>query len=433
MKKSDELKQERQALIDAQNNLVEKAQGEKREFTTEENTAFDKRHGEIEDFNAKITRAEAAEKLQLEKAKRTATPVHTGLGDGEQKEEEQIKKRASILVALNAVRSGLPLTGAEKEMHELGELENKRAKVESPENSLLTIPMSMLRATAQTVSEDGGDYGGQLVQDQAPRVQMPFAPSSILGQLGVTRMTGLSGGKIPLPVAENYDFAWLGETETINVQKKKFDGPALDPKRLGAAVEISNRLLIQSSPDVEGMIRQLIANGYDRAINAAAINGSGADNQPTGVLNAAGVQVSTITAGAAPTRKSLLELMGLVDTADATEESLAFLMTKLLRTDLMGRLADAGSGRYLMNTKDELAGYAAYASSFVPQLAGGLQPLIYGDWSKLFVGEWGSLSVLTDPYSASLSNSVRLVLNGHADVQIAQPKAFAVNKFMDVS
>lgn len=432
MKKSDEKKQERQALKDAQIKLHDQAVKEAREFTPEEVKEFEARDAKIKELDSQIAIAERAEALQLEKAKREATPVTTDVDNGDAREEEKIKKRASLITALNAVRNGKELTGAEKEMHELGLLENKRAKVETPENSVLTIPMSMVRATAQTVSEDGGDYGGQLVQDNAPRVQMPFSPRTILGQLGVTRMSGLSGGKIPLPVGEDYDFSWLGETETMTVQKKKFDGPALDPKRLGAAVELSNRLLVQSSPDVEALVRSMIGKGYDRAINAAAINGSGAGNQPTGILNNAGVQVSSIVAAAAPTRKSILELMGLVDTADSTEDSLAYLMTKLLRTDLMGRLADAGSGRYLMNDKNELAGYDAYASNFVPQLAGN-EVLIFGDFSQLFVGEWGSLSVLTDPYSASLSNAIRLVLNGHADVQIAQPTAFAVNKFMDIS
>ena len=90
MKKSVELKQERQALKDAQTGLIEKAKNEKREFTPQEIEDFDKRHGEIEDFDKQIERAERAEALQLENAKRTATPVHTSIEDGEGKEKAKV-------------------------------------------------------------------------------------------------------------------------------------------------------------------------------------------------------------------------------------------------------------------------------------------------------------------------------------------------------
>ena len=93
---------------------------------------------------------------------------------------------------------------------------------------------------------------------------------------------------------------------------------------------------------------------------------------------------------------------------------------------------DAGSGLFLKDKLNELLGYKFTASTHVPQLNDGVtdnEVLIFGDWSQMFVGQWGSISILTDPYSASLNNSVRLVLNGHADVQVAQKGAFAFNKF----
>jgi hypothetical protein len=46
------------------------------------------------------------------------------------------------------------------------------------------------------------------------------------------------------------------------------------------------------------------------------------------------------------------------------------------------------------------------------------------------IGQWGSINVTVNPYSADLADSVRLVLNTHADMQIANPKAFAKNAFI---
>ncbi|MNX63944.1 hypothetical protein D3C86_949570 [compost metagenome] len=57
-------------------------------------------------------------------------------------------------------------------------------------------------------------------------------------------------------------------------------------------------------------------------------------------------------------------------------------------------------------------------------------PLIYGDFSQMTIGQWGAINIKVNPYSADLSDSVRLTLNTHADMQIANPKAFAKNAFL---
>jgi HK97 family phage major capsid protein len=432
MKKSDLLKQERASKLEAQKNLIEarsKNEGEK--FTTEQTTQFNKLDDEIRALDADIEQEEkieaAAQRAAALEGNKRAADKKEG---GEQAEKRNVRERVSIMKAIRSGTAGKALEGAEKEMNEIALEENRAAGVETPDKAVVNIPLSFLRATAHTVSEDSGDYGGALVVDQAPRVQMPFAPGDILSSLGVQRLTGLVGGDIPLPVGNNYNFEWLTETGGITVQKQKFEGPKLSPKRLGAAVQVSNRLLVQSSVAVENWLRQLLMAGYNRAINAVAINGGGS-NQPTGILANSNVQVSALaTAAAIPTKAMITELVALAQTANATENSLAYLMNPALSALLQNIKIDAGSGRFLMESKDTLNGTRSIVTNHVPDLDGN-HALIYGDFSQLFVGEWGALSVLSDPYSASLNNAVQLVVNGHADVAIAQPNAFAVNKFLN--
>ena len=283
----------------------------------------------------------------------------------------------------------------------------------------------------------------------------------------------------------------MAETAAITPQKKEISGPSLSPNRLGAAVEISNSLLIQSSVDVESMIRGLIIQGYQRAIDAAAINGSGSSNQPEGILNNSSVPTGASTDADEPSKLLITELVSKLEAANSTTNNLAFLGAPGLKHLIENTKLDTGSGRFLMEKMNELFGYKFVTSTLVPALSGnfplifgdwskmflgapGLKhlientkldtgsgrflmekmnelfgykfvtstlvpalsgnfPLIFGDWSKMFIGEWGSLSVLSDPYSGALSNSVRLVLNGHADVAIAQPNAFAVNKYFNAT
>lgn len=433
MKKSDALKQERASKIEAQNTLIKKVQGEKRSFTEDETTEFNTLDDEIRSLDDQIEQAlkiEAAQKRAAELEKPGAGIPGARTEGGEQKEKRNLRNRVSIMKAIRSGVTGKPLDGAEKEMNEIALEENRAAGIETPDKAVVNIPLSFVRATAQTVSEDSGDYGGQLVVDQAPRVQMPFAAGDVLSALGVQRLSGLTGGDVPLPVGSNYAFEWLTETGAITPQKQKFEGPKLSPKRLGAAVQISNRLLMQSSIDVDNFIRQMLNAAYNRSINKAAINGSGDNNEPRGILNTNGINLSATVAQSVPTKNMITELVALIQSENATENSLAYMMNPALSALLQNIKIDSGSGRFIMESKDTLNGTRAVTTTHVPDLTGN-HVLIYGDWSQLFIGEWGALSVLADPYSGSLNNSVQLVVNAHADVAIAQPNAFAVNKFLN--
>lgn len=428
MKKLAELQQERALKVKAQSTMVTEARTANVDLTDEQTKAFDADTAAIEALDTQIARAIAIDKAEKRQADLDGKKIVEPGKGGEDEEARKIKSAASVARAIRLVSKGIALDGAEKEMNDVAEAEARAAGITLSDEALLHIPMSMLRADAQTVSEDLGAYGGQLVHNQAPRVQMPFASKTVLEKLGATRLSGLTGGDLPLPVANNYDFVWLGETEEVPLQKQKFEGPVLSPKRLAAAVQISNRLLLQSSVNVEGMIRQLLFAGYDRALSAATVNGPGG-LAPTGILNTAGVQQSTTTVAASATRAMLVELPALIEAANSSEDSLGWLMSPGLKSILQNTKTDAGSGLFLMDANNNVMGYKTVSSTLVPKL-GGSEVLIFGDWSKVFIGEWGPMSILSNPYSAARKNSLELVVNGHADVAIAQPDAFAVNKFV---
>jgi len=428
MKTLTELKQERAAKVKAQSLMVTEARTAKVDLTEDQTKTFDADTAAIEALDVQIARAIKFEEAEKRQAAMDGEKIVEPSKGGEAAESRKIKSSASVSRAIRLVSKGMALDGAEKEMNDVAEAEARAAGITLNDEALLHIPMSMLRADAQTVSEDGGLYGGQLVHNQAPRVQMPFAPKTVLEKLGATRLSGLTGGDLPLPVANNYDFSWLTETEEVPLQKQKFEGPVLSPKRLAAAVQVSNRLLQQSSVNVESMIRQLLFAGYDRALSAAAINGPGG-LAPTGLLNLAGVQQSTVVAGTTASRAMLVELPALIEAANSSENSLGWLMSPGLKSILQNTKTDAGSGLFLMDANNNVMGYKTVSSTLVPKLSTN-EVLIFGDWSKIFIGEWGPMSILSNPYSAARKNSLELVVNGHADVAVAQPDAFAVNKFV---
>src|SRR3546814_8422149 len=66
----------------------------------------------------------------------------------------------------------------------------------------------------------------------------------------------------------------------------------LSPKHAGALSEWSRNMLLQASPDVETLLRQMLARNIALTIDRAAIRGGGA-NEPKGVLETTGIQTVT--------------------------------------------------------------------------------------------------------------------------------------------
>lgn len=432
-----ELQQERAQKFDAQEKLIaDRKKSDSKVFTEDQKRKFNDLQTEIDDLDSKIEEERAviaAEKRAAEnKGTTISAPVDMSTSDSEAKERAKVLSKASVNRALRLSSQRKAIDGAEAEMSAIGLEENRIAEVKEEREADFYIPMSMLRADAFTATEDSGNFGGETIVKQAPQLQMPFGANPIMADLGATIWSGLTGGSIPLPVGGKSAFSWLTETEETPIGKSAINGPELSPNRLGRTEDISNRLILQSSVNIEGFVRSEIIKAYYRAIDAAAVNGSGVAPEPTGILNTAGVQTSTVSVATKPTRALVNELTGLLSNEDVSEEALAYLMTPALRTLLHDTKTDAGSGIFVMNKRDQLADYKAVASTLVPKV-GGNEVLIFGDFAKLFIGMWGSLGVLTDPYSASRKNCLRITVNGHAGTAIAQPKAFAVNKFLNAT
>jgi HK97 family phage major capsid protein len=425
MKKSDSLKIERATKLDAQRTLVTAAKTANREMTDAENASFDVLQSEIESLDVNITRSEKFEANELAFA---ASNAGAAASTSEQREENKIKKAFSIMRAIRLAKPGQILDGVEKEVHEMGTAENRSAQISNEEGGF-NLPLSFLRATQQTVSQDSGSYGGALVQDSALRIVDAFRPKLFLESLGATFITGLTGGDVPLIVNSDFTMEFLAEGAALTPQKKTYAGPSLSPKRAGGAVDISNRLLMQSSVDVESMIMNGLRNGFTQLLEGAAINGGGG-TAPTGLLTYSGINQSATVASAAATYALCLELQALIEADDATEKSLGYLMSPKLKAFLKQIKKDAGSGIFVF-ADGKLDGVNAIATSLVPALAAGAnEPLIYGDFSQMTIGQWGAINIKVDPYTQQISDSVRLTLNTHADMQIANPKAFAISKFL---
>jgi HK97 family phage major capsid protein len=207
---------------------------------------------------------------------------------------------------------------------------------------------------------------------------------------------------------------------------------------LGAFTDVSRKLLLQSSMDVEAFVRNDLASVIALAIDLAAINGSGASNQPRGILNTVGIgDVAGGTNGLAPTWAHIVELWTDLAQGNADFGALGILTNARVHGRLMSTLKAAGVSGYIAEAFPDANGVSNYGgmragiSNQVPSNLtkgtsnGVCSALIAGNWNDLIIGEWGTLDLMVDPYTQSTSGTVRVVALQDVDVAVRHEESFS--------
>lgn len=430
MKKSVQLKQQRAAIVRAQKAVLDKAKAENREFTDEETADLEAKDGEIADLDKQIETAEKNEEREDRFVALNGKSVGNGYDDedGESREAKKIAERFSFVKAVRAIAGGEKLTGVEAEMNQeaIREAQSMNLKFDTTDRAF-SIPAKMVRATAQTVTEDNGDFGAAFVGTEIRPVE-GFIPRLILEDAGATFLSGLRGN-VSLPKFSDYEYNWLNEREAIVLEAAEAGGPELKPKRAGAGVAVSLQLLAQESVGIENMIYNKLRFAAKLALEKASINGDGV-KAPLGLLNTPGIKLAAAVAGADATWADIVELWALLEAENVNSANASYVLNSKLAGSLRTIAKDAGSGRFLMENLN-IDGAKTIISNIVPTLAGN-ETLIYGDFSEMYIGQWGGVNFTADPYTGAGSGEIKIFSNLYADVAIANPEAFAVNKFLTV-
>lgn len=249
--------------------------------------------------------------------------------------------------------------------------------------------------------------------------------------LGAQFLTGLVGN-IAIPRATGGATAyWVAESGAPTESQAAFDQVTMSPKTVGAYSDISRKLLLQSSIDVEGFVRNDLASVLALAIDLAAINGSASGNQPRGLLATSGIgDVAGGAAGAAPTWANMVELESDIAIANADVGTMGYLTNAKVRGKLKTTSKVSGQNGFVWED-GMVNGYNAAVSNQVPSnLVKGASgavcsAIIFGNWSDLIIGQWGTLDLMVDPYSGSTSGTVRVVALQDVDIAVRNAVSFS--------
>ena len=255
--------------------------------------------------------------------------------------------------------------------------------------------------------------------------------SMVLPQMGVRMMSGLVGN-IAIPRMTGSGTAyWVAESNAPTESTQAVDQVTMSPKTVGAWTEISRKLMLQSSLDVEALVQQDLATVLGLAIQQAAISGTGLSNQPSGLLTLVTPSVIGGADGAAPDWADIVKLETDVSVANADVGTMSYLTNAKVRGALKSTPKVSGQNGFIWENGDTpLNGYRAFVTNAVPSnIAKGngtnLSAIIFGNFADLMIGMWGSLDLMVDPYSTSTSGTVRVVALQDVDVAVRHLESFA--------
>ena len=251
--------------------------------------------------------------------------------------------------------------------------------------------------------------------------------------LGTQMLTGLNGN-IAIPRQTGGATAyWVAESGAPTESQQAFDQVTMSPKTVGAFTDVSRKLLLQSSIDVETFVRNDLATILAIEIDRTAIHGSGSSNQPTGIVATSGIgSVVGGTNGLAPAWSHIIGLETEVAVDNADLGALAYLTNTKVRGKLKQSFTNSTYGEIpIFGNDGRMNGYNVAVTNQVSSAltkgssSGVCSAIIFGNFNDLLVGMWGSLDLMVDPYTASTSGTVRIVALQDLDIAVRHPESFA--------
>ena len=281
----------------------------------------------------------------------------------------------------------------------------------------ITIPQDVLR---RDLTVGAATAGGNLVAtdlDAGSFIDL-LRNASALDQAGATVLTGLTGN-VAIPRQSGAGTAyWVAESGSPTESQQTVDQVSLTPKTVAAFTDYSRRLMIQSSIDVENMVRSDLARVLALKIDLAGLYGTGSNGEPLGLKLTTGIGTENFAA-ATPTFEEVVALESDVATANALLGNPVYLMNAAMRGGLKTAKKDAGSGMFIMEG-NEVNGYTGVLSN---QVATG--DLWFGNFADLIIGYFSGLDLMVDPYTNSTSGTVRVVAMQDVDIAVRHPESFS--------
>jgi HK97 family phage major capsid protein len=257
------------------------------------------------------------------------------------------------------------------------------------------VPFEVQRAK-RDVTVATSTAGGFLVATNNVSFIEIMRNRSVVYNMGATRLSGLVGNvTVPKQTAAGTAVWLANEASTVTESQQTFAQMSLSPKTVGGYTEISRNLMLQSSPDAEGIVTSDLAAICALAVDVGALRGAGSGGEPAGIVGTSGVGSVTGTSLAAG---GVLEFQSDVAGGNLLSDNFGYVTTPAVAALLMARpeLPSTGTTRLWQGSmlNGTMFGQKAMSSNQMSSAT-----MLAGDFSKVVIGEWGVLEIEVNPYA----------------------------------
>lgn len=238
-----------------------------------------------------------------------------------------------------------------------------------------------------------------------------------------TTMSGLVGNvEIPKQTGGATAY-WLGEGEDAQEGTPSIGQIALSPKTVAAYTDITRRLMLQSTPDAERVVRNDLASAVAQAIDLAGFYGAGG-NEPTGIAQTSGINAVNLATTGKPTYTETVQMESEIAADNADVNSMAYVMASGMRGHFKTtQKFDGTNGAPIWEQGNTVNGYGTEVTN---QVQSG--DLFFANFADLIIGLWGGLDLTVDPYSLSKSGGTRLVVFQDTDMAVRRVESFCLGR-----
>lgn len=239
-----------------------------------------------------------------------------------------------------------------------------------------------------------------------------------LASLGVQTLTGLVG---PVAIPKQTGGAtayWVAEKGEPTESNPTVGQVNLNAKTLGAFTEFSRRLILQSSIDVESMVRRELATVMALEIDRAALYGTGTSSQPKGLKFVTGINTVDFAANA-PTYAEVVAMETAINADNADIGAMAYLTNSTIYGGFKTTEKASNTAQFLLEPGGTVNGYNVVRSNQVES-----NDVFFGVWNQILMGMWGALDLQVNPYALDKSGGVRVTAFQDVDVAVRYAECF---------
>ena len=326
-------------------------------------------------------------------------------------------KRFSVLKAINAMANPTDRKAQEEAAFEF-ECSRAAGEIYGRTAQGVLLPPEVLSNWSQR-DLNASDDAGLIGQDFRGGDFIDALRNSSAVMQNATILSGLSGDvKIPKKTAASSAAFISSEGGAAGESEMTIGSVTMSPKTLGAFTDVTRQLMIQSSLDVENLIRNDLAGSMAIALDKAALEGSGSSGNPTGITNTTGINTVSLSSAAAPTFGEMVSM----ETSVAVDNALLGGLVYIVHPSNAGTLKTtekATNTAQFVYTDGLINGYPVVVSA---QLTA--NNYVFGNMSDLLVGLFSGVDLVVDPYTNSSSGTVRVVALQSCDVNVRNAVSF---------